>query len=155
MKEKTYKCRWSKCPYESKDIAPEDDFQDSKGNHYHKECYEKKEALAEINSVWQKQIDPHPIYAQIGKVKNEICSRGVDPRFLLFAVKEGAKRKTLKYPGGMYYIVKDESLYKKWLKSREPVKIEAPKEIEVSYERDMSFQYNPKTTGLAQLFKKG
>lgn len=106
-------CRFKHCVHESKEVAREDAVR--VGNmYYHKDCARIKDNIALTMELFEKHINPNPVFVQLRAVINRIVfERNVDSDFLVFALKYYIENKIpLRYPQGLYYVVQNQEAKK-------------------------------------------
>lgn len=108
------KCRWSHCKHGG-EVDKSEAVQVGSA-YYHKDCYTEKKSIEDIITVYTERVDPNPIIPAIRKVINDlIFNKGYDAEYLLYAVNycldHGWK---LKYPGGLYYVAKNDDVKTGW-----------------------------------------
>lgn len=114
MARKTVKCRWKHCSHDSQDI-PRDEAVKEGNNYYHADCLKEKHLVQKIKDTWAEKIDPNFDNMQLTVAINNLAFKhGMDLEYILFVVNEGADKKWLRFPNGLYQAVKDDNLTKKW-----------------------------------------
>lgn len=111
-----YKCRSSHCFHDSKEILPDDDFVKVKNAAYHKDCYQAILNIRETINLFSTKINPNVVFSVLRRVINNIVyDKKVDSGMLLYGVKYYIDHKLpLHYPQGLYYVVQNEEVQKKY-----------------------------------------
>lgn len=115
-KTKVYKCKYSHCKHDSKDIK-DDNFIKVGNNYYHNDCYEEKELIAKIIDIFMKEVNSDVVVSGLRRVINDIVyNKGKSAEYLLFGLKYFIKNKKLNYPAGLYYVIQDRDVLVAWEK---------------------------------------
>lgn len=137
-------CRYPKCRFlhETTELKKEDAVKGgSKNSYYHPDCWETMQTVNKIRDTFYKEVNPTLTGKQIGGlvsiVNNMIFSKGIDPKFILFALNYYIKYKNgaLKYPGGIAYIVQGKDVADAWKKEKQK---EIHAEIKKKQEEDIA-----------------
>ena len=138
-KNNTVICRFKHCKHESKEIPREEAVRI--GNmYYHEDCARIKDNIALTMELFEKHINPNPVFVQLRAVINHIIfERNVDSDFLVFALKYYIeKRIPLRYPQGLYYVVQNQeakdAFDKKMAEKYKNIKIDITETNEVTFE---------------------
>lgn len=114
------KCKYAHCKHESKDIPKGEEVKNGSG-YWHKDCLKESLEIREIVSVFQQEINPNVVVAQLRRTINDIVfSKGYGADFLLFGLKYFVSHKiTLNYPAGLYYVLQNRDVQNEWNKKQE------------------------------------
>ena len=144
MSEKLVKCRYSKCKYlhSSNELKKEDAVKGgSKNSYYHPDCWEISQTINQIKTTFCEDVDPTLTSKQIGSlmniINNLVYSKGIAPDYILFALNYYIKNKpgSLRYPGGIAYIVQNKDVQLLW-------ENEQKKKVEKSLKEEMKKNQN-------------
>lgn len=142
-KKNTVVCRFKNCIHESREIAKEEAVK--VGNlYYHEDCAKIKDDIALTIELFEKHINPNPVFVQLRAVINNIIfDRKVDSEFLVFALKYYIEKKIpLRYPQGLYYMVQNleakEAFDKKMAEKFKNIKVDLSETKE-----EVTFEYKP------------
>lgn len=139
---KTVKCSYSHCPHNH--VISSDDYVTQNGKYYHRECRKELDTINEIKKVWYEQVDnDSKVFPHLTRTLNDIIyNKNISAEFVLFALKD--KAKYIKHPGGLYYLIKDDRLKRKWeqLVSMKIVSSEEFKRIEIKGAEEPEFTSN-------------
>lgn len=143
-KSNTVICRFKHCKHESKEI-PREEAVKVGTLFYHADCAKIKDNIALTIELFEKHINPNPVFVQLRAVINRIIfERNVDSDFLVFALKYYIEHKIpLRYPQGLYYVVQNQEAKaefdKKTAENYKNIKIDIsePKE-------EVVFEFKPK-----------
>ena len=114
-------CSYATCRHATKAIDGNDLVCDDSGKikkYYHKDCWSNLQDLKEINRLWHDNIDERVNYGYLNRIVNELIDRGYASNYILFAIQDAIRRKILKYPPGIRYIVSDNELEQQWKKKK-------------------------------------
>jgi len=148
---KEYKCKYAKCLRSDKKVKAEDAVKVG-SSYYHQDCHTQLTQIKEIIDLFQKYINPNPVYAQLRKVINTIVfDKNIGSDLLLFGVKYYIEKKIpLNYPQGLYYVIQNKemkSAYHKWKAKKDEIK------IEITEDSGVEFTHKPtKQKGLEDIF---
>lgn len=152
---KLFKCRYSRCLYDDKDIQPEDDYCENNA-HYHKKCFEYKTLINEIGQYYYENISNTVVYSLLMRtIHNIVFKKGIEPKYLMFALqyakKQGVK---INSPLFLHYIIDDARIKKAYTeeKNNHRPKINAD---DISVSEEQVFSYKPKAKkGFGDVIKK-
>lgn len=125
---KVVHCRYPKCTklHETTELSIDDAIKGgSKNSYYHPDCWHTMQTVNKIRDTFVKEVNPMLTGPQIGQlvsiVNNMIFNKGIDVDYILFAIQWFIKYKpgSLRYPGGIAYIVQDRDVETAWKKERE------------------------------------
>ena len=142
MKKKTTViCKYSGCQHDNKEID-RDSAVKSGNAYYHPDCFQTKEDIKKIIDLFQKHINPNPIYSTLQSViKNIVFTKGMGSEFLLFGLEYYISHNIpLNYPQGLYYVVQNKQVLDAYNKSK--IK-NMNKKIEIKEESDSEFTHIP------------
>lgn len=111
------KCRYAHCKHENKDIPKGEEVKNGTG-YWHKDCLKESMDIREIVSVFQQEINPNVVIAQLRRTINDIVyNKGYGADFLLFGLNYYVLHGiTLNYPAGLYYVLQNKDVQKEWKK---------------------------------------
>lgn len=138
------KCRWSHCKHGG-EVSKEEAVH--VGNmYYHKDCFQEKSNIDQIIELYKARVDPDPIIPALRKVINDlIFKKGFDSGYVLYALQYCMDNGwNLRYPAGMYYVVKNDSAKAAWDNKK---RIASKKE----FQREQADILNEKPTGMLDL----
>ena len=133
-------CVFKHCKHESREITREEAVKIS-NKYYHADCAKNKKNIEIAIEMFEKYINPNPVYVQLRAVINNILFvKNVDSDFLIFALQYYIDKKIpLRYPQGLYYVVQNqeakEAFDKKSLETYKNIKVELNdvKEVEFTH----------------------
>lgn len=120
-------CRYPKCHFlhETTELKKDDAVQvGSKNSYYHPDCYHTMKTVMEIKDVFCRDVNTTLTGSQVGQlvsiVNNMVFSKHIDVDYILFALNWFIKNKpnSLKYPGGISYIVQNRDVEAAWKKEQ-------------------------------------
>jgi len=114
-KSKTYKCKYSHCKHDTRDIPSDEAVKVGKSAYYHEDCRREMELIKEIIDIFYVKVDNNVVMPRLRKVLNNIIyNKNVSPEYLLFGINYFLKNKTLNYPEGLYYVASDSDVKSAW-----------------------------------------
>ena len=108
MKNKNKKCFYSKCV--CPDSVLTDDNPEVHGSKwYHKKCWRTKQAVTEVKDIYYTYVSKNVVMAALVKtINNIVFVKGVDPEFLVFALKYAIRSgREIKSPYYLHYLAAD------------------------------------------------
>lgn len=115
-KPKVYKCRYSHCRHETKDIPADEAIKVGQA-YYHEDCKKEMDLIKEIIQIFYENVNKTVVISRLRKVINSIIfEKDVSAEYLLFGLKYYIKKKSINYPEGLYYVISDEDVKKAWAK---------------------------------------
>lgn len=150
-----FRCRYSHCLCDTRDItSPKDDVING-AVHYHKKCYECKENIQKIKELYYEKINRAVVMSVLGRtINNIVFDKKVDSNFLLFAVEYAIKNKIkIRSPMALHYLVNNQKCVDAWFASRNnSIKFTFDGNVD---ETEQKFKYTPKSKrGFDQILKK-
>lgn len=138
-----YKCRWTHCKHDSRDIPNGEEVHGNGSAYYHKDCWDQKTTIDSILTTWSENIDAFVNMATLRSIVNNLVfKRGYDEHYILYLVKIGAREKWLHYPYGLYKVVSQQRFIDDFNSMKAKQKIKDIKQEEVGgYEVDTGFKY--------------
>ena len=145
------KCKFKNCVCETREMPREEAVRVG-SIYYHKECAKIKDNIALTIELFEKYVNPNPVYVQLKSVINNILFvKKVDSDFLVFALKYYiSKRLPLRYPQGLHYVVTDENVIAEYekIKSKQYKNVK----IEITETKEVEFEHKPiKRKGFADI----
>ena len=123
-------CRYPKCKFlhETKELNKGDAIEGgSKGWYYHPDCYHTMRTINQIRDEFYTYVNSSLTGPQIGQlvsiVNNMVFAKHIDVEYILFALRYYIKNKpgSLKYPGGIAYIVQNRDVESAWKKQQDAI----------------------------------
>ena len=146
-KPKIVKCRYGHCKHETRELPVEDAVLVGKSAYYHKDCFQEKENIEKVLTMYMERVSPDVVVAELLKtINNIIYVKGIDSNYLLFALNHyldrGAK---LNYPQGLHYVVqgkREKEAYQQMIEKK--MKTEQQKVgFEIKETTEDKFEYKP------------
>lgn len=144
------KCRYSHCLHSDREVSVEEAVLTGKSTYYHKDCYLYQQTIKEVRDFFIKNINTNAVYAQLNHVINDIVfNKGNEPELILFGMKYYMSHNmNLKYPQGLYYVVQNVEIQKKY----EEYKRRQNRETVIIEPENNTFTYKPhKSKSVADL----
>lgn len=109
------KCRYSHCKHADEPLRREDAIKIG-SVYYHRDCFEEKTNIHNIEKYYIDNFDSQPIIAFLRKTINSIVfTKNIETSFLLFCLQYAKKNHiSLRSPAGMFYLVKNAEIIKAW-----------------------------------------
>lgn len=103
--ERLYVCGYTHCLHPN-EKATESEMVLVGKKRFHKDCAEIREYIEEMKTLYFDNIDDKANYVEVISVLNNIIfKKGVDPRYMIFAIKYIIKKKArLKSPYSLHYL---------------------------------------------------
>lgn len=119
-KDNTYVCSYNHCLHPGEKI---DAFNSVviRGKHYHLDCAQLREDIAECRRIYKEEIDQNVNFAVLSTIINRcLFEQGIPIDYLKFSIKHFAAYKTkIKSPFALQYLYKNSYMKKLWLKSKD------------------------------------
>ena len=115
--EKAYTCGYNHCLHKGEKVLEQDSV--IIGNRrFHKDCAEVRRYIEEIKEVYYDDVDKRVNFAQLScAINNIVFNKGVDPRYLLFALKYIISIKAkINSPYTLHYLPKNNKILNLWKK---------------------------------------
>lgn len=149
-------CAYRGCKHQSKEITLTERFykdeEVSPAKFYHEDCWRDSCNLKLVKKLWNDHINPKVNFGLLNRIFNELVSQEYETDYIVYALKDGIRRKVLKYPFGLKYVVCDEELYSQWrnnVAKRETAKYD----FSVTEQEDApSIQFQVSNTGFGSIF---
>lgn len=144
--EKIYKCAFTNCIHESRDI-PQDQAVKMSTRYMHKDCAEISRNTIKVRDLYYEKISNTVVVSQLMKVINNLVfSKNVNSEYLVFALTYAIKNSIpLRSPYGLYYLVDNQKIKGAWSKKQsekiaEEIRTSANKDINID-PKGCSFSY--------------
>lgn len=146
-------CRYKYCKHENKEITDNEQSIQSGRSYFHIDCYNEKDNIEKILSLFCEKINKNCVFAQLRSVVNNIVyTKQVSAEYLLFALQYYIEHKIpLNYPQGLYYVIQNKETKQAYdkLKSKNiKQKMKESVDDEMTLESDFSYKVTKgKTVG--------
>lgn len=117
-------CGYSHCLHKGEKVIDEDSVVVGK-RRFHKDCAETRDYIEILKKLYFDYVE-NPKYVEVvGVINNIIFKKGVDPRYMIFALKHIiSKNVRIKSPYFMHYLPKNNTILKLWKNEQEDADID-------------------------------